>query len=197
MGHTWVLQIFLAFLAAIIIYIFYSISKTEATYVKSPLDNKEYLVQNLDNKEEAAHMLSIINQRIHILNNYLQNHAKDYPKYTEYIEQFGKRIKGFVLQENAPTGKYTSYTVNKGDEIALCLRSKKTGKLHNINLIMYVVLHELSDVACPVMDHTALFKKIFIFFIKIAIFLRIYKQEDYQSDPIEYCGLTINENLLK
>ena len=142
-------------------------------------------------------MLSIIHERIFILKDYLEKNIDKYPDFEEYIKQFCSKINGMVLQENAPNGKYTSYTVNKGDEIALCLRSKKNGKLHDLNLVMYVVIHELAHVACPEIDHTELFKKIFIFLLQIAIMLKIYKRENYQISPHEYCGLTINENLLK
>lgn len=191
------LQIISVILILILLYYFNKSSKTEAVYVKSGFDNKEYLVQNLENKEEATYILSIIYKRIFIFRDYLNQNINNYPEYKEYIKQFCNRINKLVLLENAPDGKYTSYTVNKGEEIALCLRSKKTGQLHDINLVMYVVLHELAHVACPEVDHTELFKKIFVFFIKIAIILKIYKKEDYYHHPQEYCGLTINENLLK
>ena len=192
-----VLQILLVVLFVILIYYLNRISKSEAIYVKSNLDNKEYLVQNLENKDEAAYMLAIVKKKIFVLKDYLQKNIDKYPEYHEYIKQFCSRINNLVLLENAPDGKYTSYTVNKGDEIALCLRSKKTKELHDLNIIMYVTLHELSHVACPEIDHTELFKKIFIFFLNTAIILKIYKKTNYQIDPLEYCGLTISENLLK
>jgi hypothetical protein len=216
MHESKILQIFIVIFLVILIYYFSQISKSEAIYVKSNLDNKEYLVQNMENKEEAAYILSIINKRIFILKDYFEKNmdrrfgivltipnpaestyrVDKFPEFRKYIEQFCSRINGLVLLENAPDGKYTSYTVNKGHEIALCLRSKKTGELHDINLVMYVVLHELSHVACPEIGHTNLFKKIFIFFLEIAITLKIYEKMDYQKEPQEYCGLHINENLL-
>lgn len=196
--NEWItLKILVILILIILIYLFDKLSKTEAIYVKSSLDNKEYLVQNLENKEEATYMLSVIHKRIIIMRDYLEINMNKYPEFKEYIEQFCDRINNLTLLENAPDGKYTSYTVNKGDEIALCLRSKNTGQLHDLNLVMYVVLHELAHVACPEIDHTDLFKKIFIFFLNIAIMLKIYKKIDYQREPTEYCGLTINENLLK
>lgn len=190
-------QIILILFVLALVYYLHKLSKSEAIYVRSDLTNREYLVQNLENKEEASYILSVIHERIRIFKDYLEQNHDKFPEYQEYIEQFCSRIKNLVLQENPPDGKYTSYTVNKGDEIALCLRSKKTGELHDLNLIMYVVLHELAHVACPEVDHTPLFKQIFIFFLKVAIFLKIYQEIDYQIDPHEYCGLTINENLLK
>lgn len=181
----------------ILVYYFIKLSKPEVTYVKSKFDGKEYMVLNLDDKEEATYMLSIINKRISILQDHLLNNIHKYSEYAPYIKQLGKKIKKLSLTENSPNGRYTSYTINKGDEIALCLRSRKTGKLHDINLIMYVVLHELAHVACPEIDHTYLFKKIFVFLIDVATKLKIYINIDYQINPHEYCGLIINENLLK
>ncbi|AGC02036.1 putative metallopeptidase WLM [Acanthamoeba polyphaga moumouvirus] len=190
------LQLLIVGILVVLIYYLGKKSKSEAIYVKSNADNKEYLVQNLENKEEAAYMLSIINKRINILKEYLQKNINKYPEYKPYIEQFCKRINGIVLYENPPNGKYTSFTVNKGDEIALCLRSKNNYHLHDLNLIMYVVIHELAHVACPEVDHTELFKKIFIFLLTISINIDIYTKQDYEKYPEEYCGLTINENLL-
>lgn len=172
-------------------------SKTEAFYVESTLNKREYLVQNLDKKEEASYMLSVIHERIFILRDHFKINSDRYKAFKSYIEQFINRIGDVRLYENPPDGTYTSFTVNKGDEIALCLRSMKTKDLHDINLVMYVVLHELSHVACPELDHTELFKKIFTFFLEVAIELKIYKKVDYSIDPHEYCGMTINENLLK
>ncbi|AVL94889.1 putative metallopeptidase WLM domain protein [Moumouvirus australiensis] len=190
------LQLLVIAIVVILIYYLSKKSKSEAIYVKSSADNKEYLVQNLENKEEAAYVLGIIKKRINILKEYLQKNINKYPEYKSYIEQFCKRINGIVLYENPPDGKYTSFTVNKGDEIALCLRSKNGYNLHDLNLIMYVVIHELAHVACPEVDHTELFKKIFIFLLTISIDINIYKKQDYEAYPVEYCGLIINENLL-
>lgn len=181
---------------SLILYIYKSVnSKTKR--VKSNYNNKEYVVQNLSNKEQAADILAIIHERIFIFNNYLQRNKDSFPDYKPYIERLGKKMDNLVLVENSPKSKYTSYTVNKGDEIALCLRSKQTGNIHDLNLIMYVVLHELAHIACPELDHTELFKKIFIFFLKVAITIGIYQKINYQINPHEYCGLTIREDLIQ
>jgi hypothetical protein len=155
----------------------------------------EYLVQNLNSHKDATNLLDIIHRNIMMIRDHLEKHMDDYPEYKKYLKFFCEKIKDIVIYENPPNGKYTSYTVNKGDEIAICLRSKK-GKLHDLNLVMYVVLHELAHVVCPEVDHTELFKELFVFLLKIAIKLDIYKEVDYQINPHEYCGLTISENLL-
>ncbi|AYV85118.1 MAG: putative metallopeptidase WLM domain protein [Satyrvirus sp.] len=183
-------------LLAILIYFFYKFFKTNSTCVKSNLNNKEYLVQNLDDKKNASYVLSIIHYRIFLLCDYLQKNINNFPEYKSYIERLLKKINKIVLVENAPDNNNTSYTINKGDEIVLCMRSKKTWKLHDLNILMYVVLHELAHVACPEIDHTELFKKIFIFLLKVSNKIDIYEIINYEIDPHEYCGLIINETLV-
>lgn len=193
----YITQIIILVLIVGLVVTFKTLSLSEATYLKSDLTNKEYLVQNLTRKEDASKILGMVEERINALKKYLNDNIKKYPDYSQYINQFCSRIGNLVLLENPPDGKYTSYTVNKGDEIALCLRSRYTHELHDINLIMYVVIHELSHVACPEQDHTELFKKIFKFLLTVAISLGLYKHVDYANNPQEYCGMTIREDLLK
>ena len=54
-----------------------------------------------------------------------------------------------IFRESTDDSKFTSYSINKGEEIVFCLRCKKTNQLHNINELMYVAIHEISHVACP------------------------------------------------
>lgn len=187
--------IFIVFL--IIINYFSKISSKEVVYIISDYDNKKYLVLNKVDKHDAAYTLSVIRDRIKKLVDYLNKNIDKYPDYKIYITQLITRIGDINLTENAPGEKFTSYTVNKGQEISLCLRNISTGKLHNINIITYVAIHEISHVACPVPDHDDPFRKIFIFFLQKSIELKIYKKENYDINPFNYCGLEIKENLLK
>jgi hypothetical protein len=190
------IQMIIVITIMIVVNHFYKFTKPEITYQKSAYDHKEYLVLNLDDKEEASYVMSLIYHYIFRIRDHLQKNIEKYTEFKPYIIQFCNRISNLNLIENPPIGKYTSYTLNKGEEISLCIRSKKTGKIHDINLIMYVVLHELSHVACPEKNHTPLFKKIFVFLLQVAIEMGIYKNVNYQLHPTEYCGLTINEHLL-
>ena len=175
---------------------FVRLVRLEVTYVKSSLDNRNYKVINNDDKEEAAYILSVIAQKIKKLREYLVINVKKYPEYGTYILLMNRRLGKVILSENEPNGRETSYTLNKGEEISLCLKSQKTGEFHDFNLIMYIVLHELSHVACPELQHTELFKKIFIFIIQVACDIGIYTYINYNINPHEYCGITITENLL-
>lgn len=186
---------FIIIIILLLIYLKYN-SNIEIEYVKSAVNGKEYMVRNLPDKNEAANMLGEINNRILILQKYLLSNLDKYPKYKNYFKIMCDKINTVELSENTKKGNYTSYTINKGQEIVLCLRSKKDNNIHDINLIMYVVIHELAHVACPEINHTPLFTKIFIILLKISIELKIYKKINFKYDPKEYCGMTIHENLL-
>jgi predicted metal-dependent hydrolase len=172
------------------IMLFYTYENT--IYIKSSLNDKYYLVQNIDQKETASNILAKIDEKISKLINYLnENIKKDKSNYI-YIKRLIARVKNLMIMEN-PSHFGTSYSVNKGDKIVLCLRSKsRPNTFHDINTIMYVTLHELSHVACPEYDHTRLFHKIFKFLLKVAIHISIYKDTNYKENPQEYCGLTMN-----
>jgi len=181
-----------------IIFVLYLINKktkTKSKYVKSDVDNRKYLVQDYNDNAAAAEMLSVVYFRIFELRDYLKNNIDKYPKYKKYIQQFCNRINNVILRENTTNSKYTSYTVNKGQEIYLCLRSKHTKQLHDINLVMYVTIHELAHVACPEIEHTELFTNIFIFLLDVSEKIDIYEDIDFKENPIEYYGMKIKENV--
>ena len=178
------------------VYLFIETYRSEATYVASHIDNREYLVRNLEDKEDAANTLAKIRQDIFKLKNHLVQNADRYPEYRKYIDLFNRRIKDVVISESSDNSEYTSYSVNKGEEIVFCLRSKLTQEIHDPNLIMYVAIHELAHVACPEVGHTDLFRKIFRFLLSVAIELKIYHYVNYRISPNEYCGMMITDNIL-
>lgn len=189
-------QIIILISIIVLFCLFRGVNQNEAIYVKSKLNQKEYFVQNTPDKEDSAHILSVIDVKITTLKKHLQENIGKYPEYKIYINQFVTKSKNLILYESKPGSKYTSYTINKGEEMVICLRSKN-GKLHDINIITYVVLHELSHIACPEIDHTELFKRIFKFFIETAVTLGIYENINYNINPADYCGMVIRENLVK
>jgi predicted metal-dependent hydrolase len=61
---------------------------------------------------------------------------------------------------------------------------------------MYVVIHEMAHIGCPEFGHTPLFRKIFKFLLIQSEKINIYTPINYQINPQDYCGMTINEYLL-
>lgn len=103
--------------------------------------------------------------------------------------------------ENSPkdiTGD-TSYTINKGDTIALCLRHKNSDKKYRIdelNTLMFVDLHELSHIATTAEDHPPEFWRTFKFVLEEAEEIGIYEIVDYSRAPVRYCGIEITSSPL-
>lgn len=195
MGTVWIL-IFIILVIIVIVYIKYQ--NSDVTYVKSDIDNQEYLVRDLDDKQQAANMLANIKAHIYKITDHLyQNKDTKYVNYKSYIEQLNDRIKNVVVLESTEDSVYTSYSINKGEQIVFCLRSRKVkNQMHKFNLLMYVVLHEMSHVACPEYGHTPLFKQIFAFITAVAIEQKLYERIDFTNNPTEYCGMTVTDSII-
>jgi predicted metal-dependent hydrolase len=181
----------------IFIYILYSIKKKRLTLVEAN-NNIKYMVYNNRNKKDAANLLAELVSKMYKLKNYLLEEKEKYKEYKEYIILLNENFteSRTTIYENTPESDLTSYSVNKGEELAFCLKSKKTGNFHDINLIMYVALHEMAHMACPEIGHGDLFKKIFKFITEIAISTNLYSKEDYYTQPVEYCGMILSSSIV-
>jgi predicted metal-dependent hydrolase len=181
----------------IFIYILYIIKKNRLTLVKAN-NNINFMVYNDENKIESANLLGTLVDRMYKLRNNLINNKNKNEEYEEYINLLEKNLntERTFIYENIPDSNLTSFTINKGEELGFCLKSKVTGKFHDINLLMYVAIHEMAHVACPEVGHNNLFKKIFMFFTIEAINMGLYKKIDYESNNIEYCGMILSSSIV-
>ena len=181
----------------IFIYFFYRVKNNKLTLV-SANDNHKYMVNNDINKKISANLLAELIKNMYILKNHLQKNKTNFPEYSQYIDLLGKNFseERTTIYENNPDSELTSYSVNKGEEVVFCLKSKKTGEYHNINLLLYVALHEMAHMACPEIGHGELFKKIFKFLTLEAIKIKIYTKVDYNDKPVEYCGMNLSSSII-
>lgn len=195
--------LYLIIILFVIFILFFKISYSKMTYIKSDIDNKFYLVRDLYDKQIACNMLASIKNNIIILINYLKTNKND--KYKDYkinIERLEERIYDVNISENPNKNKDTSYSINKGEELVLCLRSKNNpDTFHNNNLIFYVVLHEISHIASPFYEpefkgHGPQFKRVFGFLTGVAIELNLYNKIDFNKKPEEYCGMYITDSII-
>lgn len=169
-------------------------------FIKSSIDNTSYWVRDLPDKSHAANLLALIKVNMIKLINHLNNNQTRFDGHTEHIKDLVKRTREIYIMETPQDESYTSYTVNKGEKIVICLRSRSISeynKTHDLNTVMYVVIHELAHVACPEYGHTPLFKEIFKFLLKQSSSIGIYIIINYVNFPVDYCGMTINEYLLR
>ena len=191
----------------IIFFIFFFIlykylNQNEIIYMET-FDNNSYLVRNLPDKDKAAKLLALIrNSLIKFINNLyndIKNNIKNDQTSKElykYIKTIKNKLPDSIIKESSANSEYTSYSINKGEELVFCLRSKQTNELHNLNDLMYVAIHEIAHIGCPEIGHTILFKKINRYLLKEAINYNIYIYDNYGEYNKEYCGIMLTNNIL-
>jgi signal peptidase I len=172
---------------------------------KSDLDDKYYVIRrgNKDEKylKESVNILSEINKRIEKLINHLDMNFKNSSKYY-FIKKLKDNYSSSVLSEAAIDSRYTTYTINK-QEMHICLRTRDINEdIYDINLLMYVVLHELAHLCnydkngYPIQGHGEEFRMIFKFLLTESIKIGIYEYENYNKSPKEYCGIQISTSII-
>lgn len=172
------------------------LSNRRLIQIRSDIDGFTYTVGEVSSTREA-NMLAKLKQTMEQFRDKLYNERNNHIEFKPYIEQLKERFTIKTEISETPIGSgYTSYTVNKGEKLSFCLRSKDTGDIHDMNLMMYVALHELSHIACPEEDHTPLFWKIFGFFAQQAVNQGVYKKIDFNSEAEEYCGMRIASSVV-
>ena len=189
-------EITLIVITITILIIFYYYNKKDICYTKSSIDENFYLVRNIKDKEKASYIIGKIVKDLKTIAKYCKNNISKFPKMKLYVNRIYNRINGVIFRESSAYSPYTSYTINKGDEMVLCLRSKRTNKIHDYNILIYVAIHELGHIGCTEIGHTKLFFKINHFLLKQAIKLNIYKYDNYNINNKSYCGMNIGNNII-
>ena len=161
-------------------------------YIKSKKDENFHLVQNLPNKIKAANIMATIKDRIELLLNYLKkNHYDD-----DRIKRLFNRYDEDNIQETNLNDSGTSYSINKGEQVNLCLRSKKTEELHSINILIFVTIHELAHIMSKTYGHNQEFNNNFKFLLINAIKIGIYQNIDYSENKTNFCGIIVDNSPL-
>jgi predicted metal-dependent hydrolase len=167
--------------------------KYEMAYVQSDIDNKMYLVRNMKDKQEAADRLAKIRKKLLRLMNHLEQTYKDRPFVKQILKNFDANPDRFT--ESTPEASYTSYSVNKGEKIFMCLRQRDdTENLVDDNILIFVALHEMSHIGTTSIGHTKEFWNHFAWLLEKAENLEIYKYQDFAAHPVEYCGVYITDS---
>lgn len=166
-----------------------------------------HVVTDYDNRAAAAQMLARLNTamlgfiaRLRI--KYAapdDNNLISRDELHNIVEHLAEGYNPAVFYESDPrTTSETSYTVNKGRAMYLCLRDRANPqKLVDYNTMMFVMLHESSHIAnYRTFGHDQFFWSTFKFILHEAVLAKIYAPVNYALAPIDYCGLTISENPL-
>ncbi len=162
-------------------------------------DNKKFRVHDhFRNAHDAANLLSFLDDRSTDLIRGLQRQYFNDPGMAgNATRRLLARYNPDNLVESSPNGSKsdTSYSIDKGAIIAMCLRSRDGSyRLHDKNILTFVLIHELAHVAADVNDHPPEFWRIFQFLLKEAENNNVIRNVDYSKKPVEYCGLKVDFN---
>tara|TARA_Y100000996_G_scaffold408583_1_gene387906 strand:+ start:311 stop:889 length:579 start_codon:yes stop_codon:yes gene_type:complete len=154
--------------------------------VKSSINNKEYYVRKLPDKQQAADKLAKLTLDLKKLINHVQGDMRD------GVDKLENRFNSDIITENIPGSKYVAYSVNKGQELSICIRDKETDRFIDYNTIIFVAIHELSHIMTNSRGHTEEFWDNMKYLLEQASDIGIYSPVDYSSNPVNYCGEEIN-----
>ena len=164
----------------------------DMSYVKSTVDDNSYLVRNLPDKLEAANRLAEVRSRILRLMTHFKQSITDNQIALDILKNFDADPTRF--SESTPDSSYTSFTLNKGEKIHVCLRQKNSSQdLVDVNVLTFVTLHEVGHIGTREIGHTPLFWNNFAWILKQAEELGIYEFQNFAEQPVPYCGISITD----
>lgn len=184
------LTILLIVLIVIFIYINFLRKSIHLDLVESTINNQKYYVRKLPDAQEAADKLARLSSDLLQLMDHLK--GKDKEGVDRLIDNFDTNI----ITENIPGSLYVAYSVNKGDELSICIRDKETNNFIDDNTVTFVAIHELSHIMSRSTGHTEEFWDNMKYLLEQASDIGIYSPVDYSTNPIVYCGEEINSTPL-
>jgi len=171
----------------------YKQSSYPMSYVKSTVDNERYLVRNMDDKQEAADRLARVRDCMVRLRNALEQKFPEKPFVQNILKNCDFSADRF--SESTPDASFTSYSVNKGEKVYMCLRQRDSSeRLVEENILIFVGLHEMTHVGTSNIGHTSEFWNNFAWVLEQAEALHMYKYQNFAAHPVEYCGVHITDS---
>ena len=173
---------------------FYYYNNRNHVYVKAK-DGNEYRVQITKDNKVSANLLSDAINRVKLLLEHLRKAESSDIRTKTLLSRFNPNN----ITENDPTemkNGVTSYTINKGEKIVVCLR-QRNNEFVNINTLMYVIIHELGHICDLTSEqHDEKFWQNFEWLLENAVNIGIYNYIDYSKEEEPYCGMNITSNVL-
>ena len=185
-------EIFIIFVMSIVLLIYIQSYYGEIDIIKSNLDDRKYVVQQYSDKDKAADLLASINQDVLKL---IQHMRAKYPD-REDVAYMAKHYNPNALSEGNLDSGYTSYSINKGEKVVLCIRQKDKSFVQK-NILMYVVIHELAHIMThDEIGHTTKFWTNFKLLLEEAISIGLYVKQDFDKKHEDYCGIKITSSVI-
>jgi len=183
--------VFVGFVLLVSLKIYYESDEFNLKCVIASKDGNRYCVREREKIDEAANLLAETTEKCKQLVKYMHDTLPDDKRVKRLVAGFNPK----AMKETLPTSELTAYSENKGEKIALCLNTTKSGDtLIDPNTLLFVAIHELSHIMTESIGHKQDFWQNFKFMLENAKAANIYQPVDYKKSPKEYCGMTINDN---
>lgn len=160
----------------------------------STVDGKQYKVRDMPDKQHAADLLARLRLKLVKLCDTLEKKYPDKPQVKHMCKNF--RADPWRFIESTPDSEHTSYSVNKGEQIHMCLRQRDgpDESLVDENVMTFVALHEMAHVCTESIGHGPDFWNNFGWLLKEAEAIGLYKYTDFSAHPVSYCGVYITDS---
>lgn len=182
---------FILCMMALILFMYIRRYYGEVEFMKSAIDGKEYIVRKMPDSQEAADRLAALNVTLVKLITHL---SARYPTNPD-VARLAAKFNPAAVSEGGMENGYTSYSINKGERIVMCIRQKDGGFV-DANVVVYVAVHELAHIMTTAVGHTGSFWRNFRFLLREAIAIGVYTKVDYAKKPSDYCGIKISSSVL-
>lgn len=161
--------------------------------VRSSVDGQTYNVRDMPDKQAAADLIARVRILMKKLYIHLESSYPDKPQVQRLLQNF--RPDPERLLESTPDEEHTSFSVNKGQKVHLCLRQRAGGNesLVDENVMMFVALHEMAHMITLSIGHEPEFWNNFGWLLREAERTGVYKYQDFKSQPVAYCGVEITD----
>jgi hypothetical protein len=186
-----IVAIFVLFMMVVIFFMWIQNKAQEVEYVKSTIDDKTYLVQKLPDSKEAADRLANLNRDAHTLIKHLMS---KYPK-NKSVKRLYEKYNDNAISEGSHKSGYSSYSVDKGRKVVLCIRQVDNSFVDH-NILIYVFFHELGHIMTVSVGHTSEFWDQFKFILKEAVDIGLYNKVDFGKQSEAYCNITISSSVI-
>ena len=151
-------------------------------------NGKRYGIQEIFKDSNIA--LEIIAKLHSNMESFVSKLKAKYPK-DERVIRLVKGFRSVEIEETTeqPGDDNTSFTINKGELMSLCIREDAHGRpFHDYNSLCFVIIHEMAHIASVSEGHNFEFIENFKFLLKEAVAMGYYTPIDYSKNPFLYCG---------
>ena len=170
----------------------YKKNSYDMAHVQSSVDSERYLVRNLPDKQDAADRLARTRGKLlRLMKELLVAHPEK-----ALVKQIHRNFDAAPsrFSESTPDASYTSYSVNKGEKVYMCLRQRnEKEELVDENVITFVAIHEMAHIGTPEIGHTSSFWNNFGWLLTQAESIKVYEFTNFAAHPVEYCGIKITD----